>query len=111
LGLANALGTGRSDAFQVGAYGIDWFGAAYLAGALAFSNHWFTTDRAVQGDQLTAHFTSLSLPERRQQSLAPCAAGMARAGAARSRAFCISRDGRVFSPGRDLIQASTRRGC
>ena len=37
-GLANALGTGRSDALQVGAYGINWFGPAYLAGALSFSN-------------------------------------------------------------------------
>ena len=33
-GLANALGTGRSDALQAGAYGISWFGPAYLAGAL-----------------------------------------------------------------------------
>ena len=32
-----ALGTGRSDALQVGAYGITWFGPAYLAGALSFS--------------------------------------------------------------------------
>ena len=28
-GLANALGTGRSDALQVGGYGISWFGPAY----------------------------------------------------------------------------------
>ena len=33
-GLANALGTGRSDALQAGVYGINWFGPAYLAGAL-----------------------------------------------------------------------------
>jgi uncharacterized protein with beta-barrel porin domain len=55
-GLANALGTGRSDALQAGAYGISWFGPAYLAGALSFSNHWFTTNRSALGDQLTANF-------------------------------------------------------
>jgi uncharacterized protein with beta-barrel porin domain len=63
-GLANALGTGRSDAFQVGAYGINWFGPAYLAGALAFSNHWFTTNRSVLGDQLTATFIGQSYGAR-----------------------------------------------
>ena len=55
-GLANALGAGRSDAFQVGGYGISWFGSAYVAGALAFTNHWFTTGRTALGDQLTANF-------------------------------------------------------
>ena len=34
-------GTGRNDALQAGVYGISWFGPAYLAGALSFSNHWF----------------------------------------------------------------------
>jgi outer membrane autotransporter protein len=63
-GLANALGGGRSDAFQVGGYGIDWFGAAYLAGALSFSNHWFTTNREVLGDQLTANFNGQSYGAR-----------------------------------------------
>ncbi|HLH86926.1 MAG TPA: autotransporter domain-containing protein [Xanthobacteraceae bacterium] len=54
--LANALGTGRSDALQVGAYGISRFGPAYVAGALSFSNHWFTTSRFALGDQLKADF-------------------------------------------------------
>jgi uncharacterized protein with beta-barrel porin domain len=63
-GLANALGTGRSDAFQVGVYGINWFGPAYLAGALSFSNHWFTTNRSVLGDQLTATFLGQSYGAR-----------------------------------------------
>jgi outer membrane autotransporter protein len=40
--------------------GISWFGPAYLAGALAFSNHWsnhwFTTNRSALGDALTANF-------------------------------------------------------
>jgi uncharacterized protein with beta-barrel porin domain len=55
-GLANAMGTGRSDAVQVGAYGISWFGAAYLAGALSFSDHFFTTNRSAFGAPLTANF-------------------------------------------------------
>jgi outer membrane autotransporter protein len=59
-GLANALGSGRSDAFQVGGYGISWFGPAYVAGALAFTNHWFTTSRSALGDQLTANFDGQS---------------------------------------------------
>ena len=63
-GLANALGTGRSDAFQAGAYGINWFGPAYLAGALAFSNHWFTTNRSALGDELTANFIGQSYGAR-----------------------------------------------
>jgi uncharacterized protein with beta-barrel porin domain len=63
-GLANALGSGRSDAFQAGVYGISWFGPAYLAGALAFSNHWFTTARSVLSDQLTANFDGQSYGAR-----------------------------------------------
>ncbi|WP_213772313.1 autotransporter outer membrane beta-barrel domain-containing protein [Bradyrhizobium sp. dw_78] len=62
--LANALGTGRSDAFQVGAYGIDRFGPAYIAAALSFANHWFTTNRTAFGDQLTAKFDGQSYGAR-----------------------------------------------
>ena len=63
-GLTNALGTGRSDAVQVGGYSISWFGPAYVAGALAFSNHWFTTDRSALGDALTANFIGQSYGAR-----------------------------------------------
>jgi hypothetical protein len=42
-------GTGRNDALQAGVYGISSFGPAYLAGALSFSNHWFTTNRSALG--------------------------------------------------------------
>ena len=63
-GLANALGTGRSDALQVGTYGMSWFGPAYVAGALAFSNHWFTSSRSAPGDQLTATFVGQSYGAR-----------------------------------------------
>ena len=41
------------DALQGGVYGIGWFGSAYLAGALSFSNHWFTANRSALGDALT----------------------------------------------------------
>jgi len=63
-GLANALGTGRSDALQVGGHGISWFGPVYVAGALSFSNHWFTTNRAALGDQLAAKFIGQSYGAR-----------------------------------------------
>jgi uncharacterized protein with beta-barrel porin domain len=55
-GLANAMGGGRSDALQAGAYGISWLGPAYIAGALSVSNHWFTTNRSALGDAITASF-------------------------------------------------------
>ena len=63
-GLANGLGTGRSDAFQVGARVISWFGPAYVKAALAFTNNWFTTDRSALGDQLTANFGGQSYGDR-----------------------------------------------
>jgi len=63
-GLVNALGGGRSDAVQFGAYSLTWFGPAYLAGALAFTNHWFTTNRSALGDQLTANFEGQSYGAR-----------------------------------------------
>jgi autotransporter-associated beta strand protein len=63
-GLATTPGSGRSDAMQIGGYGITWFGAAYLAGALSFTNHWFTTNRTALGDQLTANFVGQSYGAR-----------------------------------------------
>jgi uncharacterized protein with beta-barrel porin domain len=56
-GLSNSLGSGRSDALQAGAYGINWFGPAYIAGAFSFTNNWFTTNRSALGDQLNANFS------------------------------------------------------
>jgi YVTN family beta-propeller protein/autotransporter-associated beta strand protein len=63
-GLAQGLGSGRSDAFQVGLYGTSYWGPAYVAAAVAFANNWFTTDRFALGDQLTASFTGKSLGAR-----------------------------------------------
>jgi autotransporter-associated beta strand protein len=68
-GLANALGTGRSDALQIGAYGVSSFGPAYVAGALSFSNHWFTTSRIALGDELSANFTGQSYGARLEGGL------------------------------------------
>jgi autotransporter-associated beta strand protein len=62
--LANALGTGRSDAFQAGVYGTKYFGPAYIGAALAFTNNWFTTNRTALGDQLTANFQGQSYGAR-----------------------------------------------
>jgi Autotransporter beta-domain len=59
-GLAQGLGSGRSDAFQAGVYGKSYWGPAYVAGALAFSNNWFTTNRTALGDQITAGFNGQS---------------------------------------------------
>ncbi len=60
-GLAQALGGGRSDAFQAGVYGTQYFGPAYVAADFAFANHWMTTNRtAFAGDQLTANFNAQS---------------------------------------------------
>jgi outer membrane autotransporter protein len=62
-GLATG-GSGRSDAFQSGVYGITRFGPAYLAGALAFANQWMTTNRSAPGDALTANFAAQSYGAR-----------------------------------------------
>jgi uncharacterized protein with beta-barrel porin domain len=62
--LAQALGSGRSDAFQAGIYGTKYFGPAYVAGALALANNWMTTNRTALGDQLTAGFNAQSFGGR-----------------------------------------------
>jgi uncharacterized protein with beta-barrel porin domain len=60
-GLAQGLGNGRSDAFQAGIYGATHAGPAYLAAAVAFTDHWMTTNRtAFAADQLTAQFAAQS---------------------------------------------------
>ena len=55
------LGSGRSDAFESGVYTKTHAGPAYLAAALAFGNHWFSTARtAALGDALQAKFDGQS---------------------------------------------------
>jgi uncharacterized protein with beta-barrel porin domain len=64
-GLAQGLGGGKSDAFQAGLYGTARSGPAYLAAALAYTNHWMSTDRvAFAGDHLTASFNAQSFGGR-----------------------------------------------
>jgi outer membrane autotransporter protein len=62
--LAQGLGTGRSDAFLAGIYGVTHQGPAYVGGALAFANNWFSTNRTALGDQLTARFQGQSYAAR-----------------------------------------------
>ncbi len=80
-GLAQGLGTGRSVAFQAGVYGKTYFGPAYIAAALAYTDNWMTTNRTALGDQLTARFMGQSYGGRfesgyRIGSLAPAALGV-----------------------------------
>jgi autotransporter-associated beta strand protein len=63
-GLAGGMGTGRSDAFQTGVYGITRSGPAYLGGAFAFANHWMNTSRATMSDILNASFDAQSYGAR-----------------------------------------------
>jgi uncharacterized protein with beta-barrel porin domain len=77
-GLAQGLGGGRSDAFQVGIYGKSYFGPAYVAAAFAFTNNWFTTNRIALGDQLTAKFIGESFGGRLESGyrfIVPSSAG------------------------------------
>ena len=62
--LTQGLGSGRSDAVQAGLYAKSFYGPAYVAGSLAFANHWFMTDRIALGDQLAAQFTGQSYGAR-----------------------------------------------
>jgi uncharacterized protein with beta-barrel porin domain len=54
--LSGGLGGGKGDAFQAGTYGITRAGPVYLAVALAFADHWMSTNRVALGDRLTANF-------------------------------------------------------
>jgi uncharacterized protein with beta-barrel porin domain len=62
--VAQNLGTGRSDSFQIGVHDTTHWGPFYLSGALAFANHWITTNRIAVGDQLTASFQGQSYAAR-----------------------------------------------
>lgn len=63
--LAQDLGGGRSDAFQAGIYGAIHSGAAYVAAAFTYANHWVSTDRfAFAADHVTADFSAQSIGGR-----------------------------------------------
>jgi outer membrane autotransporter protein len=59
-GLVQGLGTGRSDALQVGVYGKTRSGPWYVAAAFAFTDNWMSTNRIALGDQLDARFNAQS---------------------------------------------------
>jgi autotransporter-associated beta strand protein len=63
--LAQGLGGGKSDAFQAGVYSAARSGPAYVAGSLAFAEHWMSTERSgAFGDRLTASFNAQSVGAR-----------------------------------------------
>jgi autotransporter-associated beta strand protein/T5SS/PEP-CTERM-associated repeat protein len=63
--LAEGLGSGGSDAFQAGVYATTRSGPFYLAGALAYTQHWMSTDRfAFAGDHLYSSFNAESVGGR-----------------------------------------------
>ncbi|MFY9694122.1 MAG: autotransporter outer membrane beta-barrel domain-containing protein [Xanthobacteraceae bacterium] len=57
-------GSAHSDSFEAGVYTKTHYGPAYMSGALAFANHWFTTNRIALGDNLTAKFDGQSYAAR-----------------------------------------------
>lgn len=63
----NSGGSGRADVFQAGAYARHRFGAAYVAGALAYGWQRVTTDRTVTfagADKLEAKFDAQTFAAR-----------------------------------------------
>lgn len=65
--LGGGLGSGRADVFQTGIYGSQYFGPAYVSGAVAYAWHSMTTDRTVTGvgtEQLRASFKANSIGGR-----------------------------------------------
>jgi uncharacterized protein with beta-barrel porin domain len=59
--LSGGFGGGRSDVFLAGLYGARQFGAAYVSGAVSYSNYWMSTNRTVTVaglDQLHADFNA-----------------------------------------------------
>jgi len=65
--LANGLGGGKSDVFQIGAFGSQRSGAVYVSGGLAYGAHWMSTSRTVTvagTDTLDADFFASTLSAR-----------------------------------------------
>lgn len=58
FGLANSLGSGKSDVFQMGIYGTKKFGASYVSAALSYAWFRMSTNRTALTDQLTANFNA-----------------------------------------------------
>lgn len=65
--LSDSLGTGKGDVVQVGAYGSQRFGQAYVAGAVNAGWHKMSTDRTITidgGDELRGSFTARTIGAR-----------------------------------------------
>src|SRR5205823_9319756 len=58
--VAEGLGSGHSDVFQVGLYGITNFGPAYLAASFGYAEHWMRTNREVFGFEFATNFNAHS---------------------------------------------------
>ena len=58
-GLSNGLGSGRSDFFQAGIYGMMRSGSAYLSAAFEYAIHDIHTDRTIAVPQLTERLTAV----------------------------------------------------
>jgi outer membrane autotransporter protein len=65
--LANGLGGGRSNVFQIGGFASKRIGAAYISAGLAYGAHWLSTSRTVTAagaDNLNADFLASTLSSR-----------------------------------------------
>ena len=62
--LSDGLGDGSANTFNVGIYGRQGFGNAYVSGALAYAFHDVETDRSVFGETLSADFNAHSYSGR-----------------------------------------------
>ncbi|MBI1204381.1 MAG: autotransporter domain-containing protein [Rhodopseudomonas sp.] len=65
--LSDSLGTGKGDVVQVGAYGSQRFGRAYVSGAVNAGWNKMSTDRTITidgGDELRGSFTARTLGAR-----------------------------------------------
>ena len=58
--VAEGLGSGHSDVFQAGVYGITNFGPAYLAASFGYAEHWMRTNRAGFGFEFATDFNAHS---------------------------------------------------
>jgi len=65
--LADGLGGGNSNVFQIGAFGSQRIGAAYVSAGFAYGAHWMSTSRTVTVagfDALSADFFASTLSSR-----------------------------------------------
>src|SRR5437588_9878576 len=58
--VAQGLGGGHSDVFQVGVYGITNFDPAYFAASFGYAEHWMRTNREVFGFEFATDFNAHS---------------------------------------------------